>query len=528
MKTQELVKKLWAAASQARAPQEAEIADAYRYTYPRRDWYKFPGEQVDRQHLYDTTAANAATDLLTNIMNFLVPQNRAWASIQLRTQQLQRTLGSQFAVDLNTWNQTLFDHFSRSNFYLAASEAMLDSIVGGTGALAVYDDPMKPDISYFAVPLNQLYFLENHAGVVDVIFRCFHISNRDCLELYPNAPQNLIRMWNNAPTDSTEIVESCVPQNGEFSHCFYVKSNWILLEERTLPFPPIVVWRWEKTLGEIWGESPIKIALPNIRTANIMVRDMLTSSNFAALPLMWSRDLGLPEEQLKKQYQPGGFIVSDEKPEPINMGQNLSVNQLMLESERAIIRKLLFDMPFPQNPNQNTYMTATEVNVRREMFYRSIGQPALRLLREFLQPLTEQVVFRLVQRGEILLPPPEVVLSLGDEAIQTPTDLFRVDVNAAIQRALKAAEANQALQSYQNLVAVTQDPNIVNKHIDVDGMIRKVLEGFSFPPELIRTPQQVKQIEQAQQQAQMQQAALMMQMGQQQGQPQQPSQPPQF
>ena len=66
-------KKLFQKAKDARQKHEEEISEAYGFTYPHRDIWRSIESNTDRTKLYDMTAVDGVQNLVSTILNLLIP-----------------------------------------------------------------------------------------------------------------------------------------------------------------------------------------------------------------------------------------------------------------------------------------------------------------------------------------------------------------------------------------------------------------------------------------------------------------------
>lgn len=495
-------------AKKLREPHETEIRDAYKFSYPSRAFDKQPGEKIDRSKIYDDTATHSVRSLVTNVIKLLVPQNRQWARITLKTAKLKEQLETALAERVMGWNDALNNHFLTSNFYLKMDEAMNDAVVAGTACIAFYDRVGEP-LTYISVPVDQLYFTQDHNGNVDAVFREHELTGRQMIGRFGKKLQSELKQTcTDAPDKLHKIVECVVPAKQGYDYIVYSKADWSEIESSVTRWNPFIVWRWEKSLNEAWGNSPVRDALPSIRSLNMMARDTLEAGNFSAKPCYQITGDILNIEQLKTQLVPGGLIATEAPLQPLATGANFPITLELIEKTRASVRSLLYGNQIMNRDISKTPMSATEASLRQTEFYAQIGQPALRLQKELLQPIAEQAVQRLMERGDLEALPNQLVAALNIPGAKTQADIFKVETNAAIERAIKMSEAQNDLQTLVTMMQSLGDPNLVLTHVDVDELIRNTLEGFSFSPDAIRSREEVKQMKEQMQQIELQQQAL--------------------
>jgi hypothetical protein len=504
----EKFKQTFQAAKALRAPHEDEIKQAFRFSHPAREFGKREGNKVDRSKLFDTTATLAVRSLVTNVIKLLVPQNRQWARISLRTPKLKEQLETALADRTMAWNDAINKHFLTSNFYLKMDESMVDAVVGGTACILFYDKVGEP-LSYISVPIDQLSFTQDHNGEIDCVFREHELTGRQMISRFAaKMPKELLDTCVDSPDKPHTIIEGVIPRGDKFEYCVYLASNYECLEESTALYNPFIVWRWEKVLSETWGNSPVRDALPTIAMVNAMARDIAEAGNYAAKPCYKVGDDVINIENIQNNMRPGGVIAVSGEMVPLTTGTNFPITEAIIEKERNQIRAMMYANALMERSIDKTPMTATEASIRNDQFYSLIGEPALRLQRELLQPIAEQAVGRLMLRGEIEPLPAEFVQALGIPNAATQNDIFKVETSGAIQRAIKMGEAQNDLQIYTSFLQAGIDPAIISKHIDMDEMVRNALENFSFSPDAIRSRKDVAELEKKMQEMALQQQAL--------------------
>lgn len=516
-------------AKEERQPHEQEIRDAFLLTRPARDFDR-KYDQSPKRQIYNASLRRGARNLVTNVMRLLIPQNRPFAEVKLKTDRLQKQIGTQLAPYLQDANDRFFRHILGSNFYLAITEAMYDAVIAGTGCIMIVDEDTD-DIGYLAVPTGDLYFLQDYDGSVDTVFREHQLTCRQLESRFGFVPESLKDCKH--PKKRHKILEAVIPSaDGKYDYTVYLMESWEVIEEHESPFNPFIVFRWEKDLDSVWGEGPVRAALSHGKAINQMSHDTLQYGEYAAKGLWQVLDETMNVQHLKGQLKPGDVIAVSEPLQPVPFPGQFLINFELLKWQEDSIKQMMHDNTLPSE-DALKYMTAQAVLEQRAQFLQQIGEPAQRLTRECLQPIADQVVARLQLRGDLVVASPEEIQALGIPGIKDQKDMFRIEVNAAIHRAIQIQEAsdesNAVATVSQLLVAM---PPEIRMHLDTDKFVRSQLSAYGVNAKNFRTEQEVEQIkqQQAQQQA-MQQAMALAEQGAdiqskaQQGNPQQENEP---
>ena len=175
MKT-EIIQQTYKLAKAAREKHEEEISEAYKFTRPNRDIWRNREAQTDRTKIFDSTAPDSVQNLVSTILNLLIPQNQQWANLSVR-EDVKEEVASDIKRLLDKANRTVFKTIRDSNFYIAASESLTDAIISGCGAIGMYET--ETEIEFIGIPTYQLYFLDDYKGELDTCLLYTSPSPRD-------------------------------------------------------------------------------------------------------------------------------------------------------------------------------------------------------------------------------------------------------------------------------------------------------------------------------------------------------------
>ncbi len=486
------IAKAFKLAKTARQLHEDEISEAYKYTRPNRDIYRADNDKTDRTKIFDSTAPDSVQNLVSTILNLLIPQNSQWATISVR-EDIKESVASDVKMAIDVANRTVFKTIKDSNFYVAASEALTDCVIAGYGCIATYEDKK---INFTAIPSYQLYFLDNAKAEIDTVFREHSLTGQYLLETY--GPEklgvDLCKLCTEDPFKKHKVLESCfrLPMEEDYTYTVQVGKDGEIMESKKMPVPMFTVFRFNKTVGDILGESPIRMALPHIRVCNQAQELFMSAASFLSLGA-WqvSSDTAVNFQNMK--LKPGDVITTDSPLQPVPFPGSLNVTEATIADHRAQIRKMLFnDAILP--PQESKYQTATEVQVRQSEFYRRIGPAGLRLEQEFLRQVVGNLIRRLQMRGEI------------QEFIIDGTQ-FELIVNSAVKKGIAMSEINRDLQLLQVVSQLGPEATI---NVDTQKLARKIIRDGDLSPEAVRSLREVEQIKQQQQQQAQQQAMMAM------------------
>ncbi len=265
---------------------------------------------------------------------------------------------------------------------------------------------------------------------------------------------------------------------------------------------PYQVPRWSTLSGDVYGDSPAMLVLPDVKMLNQMSKTTIIAAQKAVDPPILAADEFAMRGIRATPGQPiyGGIDPTTGRRllEPLLTNPNVNLGLEMEEQRRQAIREgyhwsLLLMV---QQPN----MTATEFLGRQEEKLRLMGPHLGRVTSEFLSPFIDRMFMLLFRAGAF--PPPPAILR------QYPG--LRVVYTSPLARAQKASEANAILRSIEGITPLASQNGDVWDNFDADKTARQIAEGFAVPAGIMRDPRAVAALRQQRRQLQM--AAQMAQL----------------
>lgn len=456
-------------------------------------------------HLYDSTAGQAAEELAAGLQSAMTPRDRPWLSFRARGLDNDRGVRDW----LVTARDTLLEEFAASNFYAAVHECFLDLVTVGTANLLTEEKPLTRlgfnGFAFQCVPIAEYVVDEDAQGAVDTVLRRFSLTARQAVQKFggealPEMIQSAARAEREQDR-SFDFIHAVFPAATARPHAF--ASLYVSVEGRRVLRQggfgelPYHVPRWSKSARERYGRSPAMLALPDIRTLNLIVRYGLEALPLALYPPWLVKEGTLSGGSLR--LTPGAQNYWDGSPDerPTQMDWRGQVNvEIAKEQEfRARIQRALHAdrLRLKDSPQ----MTATEVIERRQELARLVGPTVARLEAEFLTPMVERA-FLLMNRAHAFGDPPAALA----QASRIDIDYASPLAQAAKLHQLKALSDWYAL----NTPAIRANPAVLDV-LDLDRIARDSADLLGLPPGFLRPPAQVAQLRQARAQVQQQAAA---------------------
>ena len=502
---------LWAAQGNFRALWN----QAAQFVLPANDnfigWF---AEGVNRNtRIFDSTGVIANERFAAAMEAILTPRSQIWHKLKADDKELEDVPAVQNYLD--QVNKILFAarYHPEANFASQTDECYMSLGAFGNNLLFI-DEAIGHSLRYRAVPLSELVWSLNHQGMVDTMYRKFQYTAKQAVEHWGKSrvPQAIQRVLATNQYREFDFLHVIKPSNewkpyaygdkGKKFESWYIHlADKSVLEKGAYRTFPCAIGRYRVAPREHYGRGPATTCLPDVRTANEMVKTGLRAGQKAVDP-----PILIAEESVLNNFnqRPGannyGMVTQDGKPLaiPFKTEGNFELAEKMLEGTRATIRDTFLNTLFQilvQNPN----MTATEALLRAQEKGELIAPAMGRQQSEFLGPLIHREIDILTEAGQLPPPPMELVRSKRG---------MRIEYTSPMARALRAEEGTAIMNTVADAAQLAQiDPSVV-KVIDAHDALREMAAIRGMPAKLLLSEDQVTQLLQhaADQQAQASQA----------------------
>jgi hypothetical protein len=486
-------------ADQRRRRWDAILRDAYRYTLPEFE----TGDGADeasrgsdrRTALFDSTGADALDEKAARTHGQLFPPFQHWMSIQDPTGRFGPDAApSQALVEKARAAavERFHDALDISNFHTEIAPALREAYVS-LGCINVnFGSPENP-LSFEAVPVSRVVPEEAPDGIPRTVFIKQQVRLREIALRYPSArlPERLDRERARDPDQSVSVLEAniWVPGDAAAGQAAHVDwSVWLLedgeaiLRDR-LESERTIAFRVDKAPGEVMGRGPVLKALPEIKTANKIVELVLKNASIAVSGIWQAEDDGVLNPA-NIRLAPGTIIpkaVGSAGLTPLEAPGRFDVSELILGDLQKRIRTAIKGPDLP--PAADGVRTAFELGERRADQTAVEIPQTLRLLNECYDRLVRRCLHILSHHSmagsRYYIEP----LQVDDRHIRlVPTSpMVRVQDEIAARNSFNGVEA----------VAQFAGPEQVARSVKMDDFARWWLKQSGFPPDLIRTPEEV-------------------------------------
>lgn len=385
--------------------------EAYKYIFPNRNtWDSYPSTtdpEAKRKNpdVYDITAPLAARSFVGKMFTVLTPPFKRWAQYTAGTA-IPKERRKAVNEYLQTENEKLFNYIKQSNFPLAITECYMD-IIMGTAVLMIEEGPDEKPLIFSCLPTSTCSFEEDSQSIIQNIYReHYKLKMRDILGKWPNAVIPADRKTQIEADTETEfaLLDCIIYDEDKQNYTYYVSflDDARVIFQETSPSQRIIVFRWNKLPGEVWGRGIAHDAMPTIKSVNEEIKLMFEASEIGTFPPMIAYD-GAFFNTSNINLSPKTFITVKGLPgqappiRSLEFNPNLQLAQLVISELQNIIKRAFYDEPL--GPIDAPKKTATEVSIRQQSFAEEIGAAFGRLEIEFLSRIIERCTYILRKKG---------------------------------------------------------------------------------------------------------------------------------
>jgi hypothetical protein len=479
--------------------------------------YRQAGQKLT-QELFDSTAELGLSRFGAILDSLLTPRNQTWH--QLTTSNKDLNKNREVKLYFEQVNALLFEHRYAPMSNFAAQNQQNYKALGAFGTGCMYVDQLwgATGLRYRAIPLGEIYFQENHQGLVDTAYRYFSLTARQAAQQWgkeklPSQMKTALEKNLQTPFYFIHCVkprtEGFDPGRKDFKGMpfasYYISElEKVLLSEGGYSTFPYAISRYEQSPGEVYGRSPAMSVLPAIKTLNEQKKTVLKQGHRIVDPVLLAADDGIVDTfSLAPGAVNAGGVSSDGRPlvHVLPTG-NLAVSKEMMDDERQVINDAFLVTLF-QILVESPQMTATEVMERSREKGILLAPTIGRQQSEYLGPMIDRELDLLSQQRVLPPMPRALIEARGEYKIRYDSPLSR------LQRAEEASGIMRVVEKALEVVNVTQNPEPLD-FFDWDVIIPDLSDIHGVPTHWMRSLDKIKAMRDGRaQQAQAQQAAQM-------------------
>lgn len=503
-----------------RAVLDSHLEEIAERVLPRQ--IGFLGEQVKgdkrTQKVFDSRPALALERFAAVMDSMLTPRQSIWHDLRSTIPQLNKV------QRVKDWfweaNHILFSarYNPRANFAGQNTERWISTGAFGTGT--VFTDFMGgTGLRYRNLHLKDTYFIENHQGIIDTVFRCFKMTARQAAQKWgmSRLPERMQKAMDNPNTalEEFEFVHLVRPRNdyqpervdakGKPWASFYIAvKDKVLMEEGGYTSWPFSISRYTIAPGETYGRSPAMMALPDIKMLNEMSKTDIRMAHRAVSPPLLIPEDGILGGGMTVDLRPDGLIPGGmdingrQLIKPLDSGSRMEINEAKMEQRRTAIDDHFLVTLF-QILIETPRMTATEALIRAQEKGMLLTPTMGRQQSEAIGPQIERELDLLIRNRVIPPLPPELVEAGGE---------YEIVYDSPMSRMQRAEELVGVQRTMEILAPFAQiNPEILDV-FNQEELARGTAEVSGVPAPMINSPEEIAAIRQ--QRAQQQEMAQML------------------
>ncbi len=464
--------------------------------------------------LYDSTAAIALGRFGAILDSLLTPRNQTWHRLTTNDRSIAKNRDVKLYFE--QVNQILFKfrYSPKANFSAQNQQNYKSLGAYGTGCLFIDDLDGGQGIRYKSNHLSEVFFAENHQGIVDKVYRYFSLSARQAFQKWGEIIPPMMKDALKIDGEKLYYFIHCVKprqdvdyQRKDFKGMPYA-SYYVAMEGKAMLSEggystfPYAVSRYEQAPGEIYGRSPAMDVLPAIKTLNEEKKTILKQGHRIVDPVLLAHDDGIIDSfSLKPGAINYGGVSKDGQPlvHVLPTG-NVQIGKELMDDERSIINDAFLVTLF-QILAETPQMTATEVLERTREKGILLAPTIGRQQDEYLGPMIERELDILARQG-VLPPMPQLLVEAKGE--------YQIVYDSPLSKAQRADEASGLMRSVESalqVVNVTQNVGLLD-YYDWDTIIPEMADIQGVPTRWMKDPRIVQVLRQQRAEAEQAQQAI--------------------
>lgn len=389
------------------------VDECYEFSLPLRERpygaKTASARRTDR--LFDTTAVHALADFASQRTEDVWPTDQKPIDL-LPGKDIPADQAEAVRRALADIATEVIETVNNSNFRDQATEAMLDYGIA-QGILLVEEGTALEPLRHRAVPFTEGIVAAGPYGEHDALFRPRKVKARDLPVLFPDASLtgDMVRAIADQPEQEFELIEGYCrdwkQREETWVYCCVAgkeKHELLRSEARGIGSKPFITFSFMRVPGETNGRGPAQLALPDIRSANVVKELLLEHLDVSIGGVYQMDDNGVLNADTITIAAGTVYprMAGTKGLEPIDIGGNPQFGEIELERLQQSIERAFFKLDL--GPVDKTPKSATEILQRVADRAGRLAGPNARLTTEFLFPYIRRVLWLLRKMGRIKLP----------------------------------------------------------------------------------------------------------------------------
>ena len=297
--------------------------------------------QRKQADLTDSTAADAANTLASNIVAGLTPANALWFELDVGAESQDERLW------LDESARLLWENIHNSNYDAEAFEAALDIVCAGQFVLYIDEDTEAGGFSFQQWPLSQVWVGSTRADRrVDIVHRKYPLTaDAAAREFGEDAlPERIRKALADGKGDQEfQFLHAIYPRkpyavgakmakNLPIASCHIEMGSRQMVRESGYHEMPVVVPRWLRVPDSLYAVGPMYAALPDIRMVNELGAQQAAAADIAVAGMWIAKDDGVLNAKTIKLGPRKVIIAADtDNMKPLTTGADFNVSELLMK-----------------------------------------------------------------------------------------------------------------------------------------------------------------------------------------------------
>jgi hypothetical protein len=486
------------------------------------DVWREPVSARRSRRMYDATGAISLDRAVAGVESMITPQAQQWHELSFGDPNAPAP-----TLEEEKWLDSLTEYLFRmrydpsSGWLLSHQRALASTLALGTGVYYVEEafgtrskTEAQIPMRYQPIPLDEAHLDCNEWGEHNVMLRMFQLTAIQAYERFGdrNSPTLIQHAKDPARMDKffpflhavmpTEQLRGAMTDQ-PFVSVYMDYNNRTIVSEGGFYEFPFVVYTWTLPSQSAYGESPGMIALPELKSLQLMSRDSLLASQLSIRPPVGTAfELDRPVNLNPGAINPKAVDPNTGRSliQPIVQAGDPRLFEATMELRRQHVRAALFTDLFNVLVNKPN-MSATEAMIRNQEKGELLGPAASRIqvglsrcVDRELGILARKGAF---ERGSMIAPPDSI---RGRDV--------SVKFSSPIDRARQMSEVTGMQQTLEFSAGIGQFNPEVFDNFDADAMVTRARYLLGAPPIAMKDPKVVQQMREAKANAAAQQAQM--------------------
>jgi hypothetical protein len=455
------------------------------------------------ERLFDANAVTANERFSAVMDDLLTPRTQLWHALLPDHEDLAES--SESKVFLEKLNKALYTlrYRPRANFASQKHQGYMSLGAFGNSCLFVDEDEAFGP-RYRQIHMSEVFWAENHQGMIDVVYRKFMWGARKALMMWGDALPEKIKIAAEKepfkefefihcvrPNEDSKIIDPFTGQPSPYAQYYVATDGKVMIKAGYVSAWPYAIGRHMIAPNEVYGRSPAMAAWPAIMTINEEKKTVLRAGQLEVQPPLLLQEDGILEAF---NMRPGalnyGAVSGDGNAlvQPLKTNANVPLGLELMQLEKQHIEDSFFVTIF-KVLTDNPQMTATQVLEIVQQKATLLAPIMGRQHSEDLGPLIERELSIMSRMSEYAWIEQEM-----PEELREARASYKIEYRSPLARAMRAQDGVAIMRTFEAMpTAISIDPEAAYV-IDVKESMRELAEINGVPAKLMRDKDQIEAI----------------------------------